>query len=135
MAGSSRRLIRTSGQSLAGLPWGLPAALAVVLAGVSLSGCASSHAASLARQACGYVTKAERFQRQADAASGPEAQALTVRATRQLELGEPLAALAAGDDGTWQALQANLAEATHLPNDLILPGLRADCAGIGAAGG
>ncbi|MHB1986887.1 MAG: hypothetical protein ACYCSF_02700 [Acidimicrobiales bacterium] len=110
----------------------LVALAALVLGtGTVLGGCADSHAASLAHQACGYVARAERLQREAGAARSPTSRLLVIRAERQLELAEPLAAIAAGDDPSWQALQANLGEVHRLPTALILPALRADCAAAG----
>ena len=93
-----------------------------------VTGCASSQAAALAHQACGHVAKAERLQHQADAASGARAHGFSIRAERQLEIAEPLAAMAAGDDPTWQALQADLSQVPRMPNSVILPSLRAACA-------
>lgn len=62
--------------------------------------------------------------------SGPHtARRLEHRAARQLALALPLAAQAAGLDGSWQALEANLQQTHNVPSREILPALRADCAG------
>ncbi len=129
MARAARRLSLTS---LRRARAGVIGPLALATAGVALAGCGSSGATSLAHQACAYVAKAATLQREANLASGTRAKALDAQATRQLELAEPLAAGAAGDNGSWQALQANLAETSELSASMILPAAKADCANGGA---
>jgi hypothetical protein len=102
-----------------------------VLLGVLLSGCASSHAASLAHQACAFVAKAERLRNEAASAAPAQAATLRNQAFHQLVLAGPYAALAAGDDPTYQALSANLAEVERLPTYLVFPALRSDCSKVG----
>ncbi|MGO9558341.1 MAG: hypothetical protein ACLPQS_03005 [Acidimicrobiales bacterium] len=129
MARAARRLRHTA---LLRTRAALVGPLAVAAAGVALTGCGSSAATSLAHQACAYVTKAANLQREANLATGARAKALESQATRQLELAEPLAAEAAGDDGSWQALQANLAETSELSASMIVPAAKADCVYNGA---
>lgn len=74
------------------------------------------------------MARAEHLLALSKKSSGAPAGALESRAERQLALAEPIAAVAAGDDATWQALQANLQNASSLPPSLIMPALRADCA-------
>ena len=42
----------------------------------------------------------------------------------------PLAAQAAGDDTTWQPLDATLSESNRVPLRFLLPALAAQCAGV-----
>ena len=41
------------------------------------------------------------------------------------------AAEAAGEDTTWQALEATLSESNRVPVHYLLPALSAQCAGVG----
>lgn len=50
-------------------------------------------------------------------------------------MAEPLAAVAAGDDTAWQALQTTLLQAGTVKVPVLLPALRADCSSPGGDGG
>jgi hypothetical protein len=96
-------------------------------AGFVLAGCAGS-GASLGREACANVATAEHLMAQARAVgAGTQGRRLQIEAERQLETAEPLAARAAGGDGSWQALQATLQEVGSVPIGVVLPAAKADC--------
>lgn len=113
----------------------LGAAGAAVVLGLPLlvSGCGGSQAAALAHDACARVAKARALQRRA-ANGGAGAPGLRRDALRLLQLAAPDAMLASSGDDTWDALSANLNEVGRLPVALIMPALRADCAGTGVTG-
>jgi hypothetical protein len=123
LAGSARRLSGAVALSAS-----------LLLGGTLLAGCAASHASALARQACGYVSRAEHLRVEAGTAAADEHASLLARADHELELAAPLAAVAAGDDPTWQALSANLAEIDRVPTSLVMPAIRADCSKAALAG-
>jgi hypothetical protein len=101
--------------------------------GIVLSGCGNQPPA-LVENACGHVRVAERLVSQESSSSGAALASLKGRTLRQLEIAEPLAAIAAGSNGSWQALQATLQEAETVPVPALLPALRAECS-AGASSG
>jgi len=55
---------------------------------------------------------------------------LRTEALDQIRAALPLAAVAAGEDTTWQALEATLSESNRVPLRYLLPALSAQCAGM-----
>lgn len=102
----------------------------VALSAGLLSACGSS-AAGPGAQACRDVTAAQHYMKAASATSGPAATSYKRRALHELDLAEPLAAEAAGTNGSWQALQANLQEVNGPPSQVIVRAVVADCSAIG----
>ncbi len=110
------------------------AAAAVAIAatcGAALSGCAHQDAAGLASRACIYVHRSLAIERESDRARGARAASLRLKALTQLSLAEPLAAVAAGEHTTWQALDATLSETNRVPEHDLVYALRAQCSGLG----
>jgi len=103
--------------------------LALVL-GAALTSCSGQGSGSLAGQACAHI---ERGITAADEAASRPAQAARLRAEAlaQIRVAVPLAAVAAGEDTTWQALEATLSESSRVPLRYLLPALQAQCAGVG----
>ncbi len=65
------------------------------------------------------------------AAAGPsEAAQLQSEVVDQVRAALPFAARAAGDNTTWQPLDATLSESNRVPVRLLLPALAAQCAGV-----
>jgi hypothetical protein len=106
-------------------------ALSALLAGATLSGCGSPSAGTLATQAC---TKVERsiglFNHAAYARTPARAAADRRAALIELRAALPLAAIAAGDDGTFQGLEATLSESNRVPEFRLIHALSAQCAAI-----
>jgi pectin methylesterase-like acyl-CoA thioesterase len=96
--------------------------------GVALTGCASGDAAGLARQACSHVELGLAAERKASTASRPEANHLEAVALDQVRAALPLAAVAAGEDTSWQALDATLSESNRVPLHYLVSALTAQCA-------
>lgn len=65
------------------------------------------------------------------ATSPAQARQLQTEALDQIRAAVPLAAEAAGEDTTWQALEATLSESSRVPLHYLLPTLAAQCAGVG----
>lgn len=106
--------------------------------GVTAAACGGG-GASQAAQACGYVRSslalfaASAHARQAGdltAAHSDAGKALT-----DLRLALPLASQAEASDGNWQPLMTTLSESSRVPERLLVPGLQAECAGVGVSGG
>ncbi|MGH9291967.1 MAG: hypothetical protein ACRDZ6_04200 [Acidimicrobiales bacterium] len=106
------------------------AAAVVVLVAVPSAGCAQSDAHALAVRVCGTVRSSLRLERRAEAASPAAAAPLRHRAVLALQNVEPMAAIAAGEDPTWQALQATLSEVGAVPLRLLAQALGAQCSGV-----
>ncbi len=98
-------------------------ALAVVL-----SGCASSNALALARQACGHVDQSVALFARSQSEQGTAAAADRTSALKQLRAGLPQAATAAGEDGQWQALMTTISESSRVPESDLVRALRLQCA-------
>lgn len=110
----------------------LAALVAVTIGcGALLAGCSSQDAAPLAQQACADVEKGIQAENQASAAGPARASLLSTEALTQIRAAVPFAAEAAGDDTTWQALEATLSESNRVPLHYLLPALSAQCAGVG----
>ena len=98
-----------------------------------LSGCADQNAAPLARQACVHVERA-LFVEHELASQPSQASKLRSEAIDQVRAALPLAATAAAEDTTWQALDATLSESNRVPLEYLLPALSAQCAGVARSG-
>lgn len=108
--------------------------LALVSGGV-LAGCSSEDATPLANQACVQVHHALAEERKAAAAPSPARAAyLQAVALDDVRAALPFAAEAAGDDTTWQALDATLSESNRVPLRYLLPALSSQCSGGGGNG-
>lgn len=105
------------------------------LGGGLLSACGGS-ADALGQQACREVTKALRLYHQAGQAPSPAA-ASRERARSLTDLRQALqdAARAGSSGGSWQALAATLSESNRVPEQDLVPALRAQCAPSTPAGG
>lgn len=118
----TRRRGRADGARRAGL------ALSLLLGASLLFGaCASADAAALAHQACRKVDRSLVLYARSERADGAEAAALRARALALLRAALPIAAVAAGEDSTWQALEATLSETNRVPEGNLLQALSAQC--------
>jgi len=100
--------------------------------GTVLASCAHQDAEALANQACSHVKLGIAAEHKAATASGAQAAHLQAVALDQIRAALPLAAVAAGEDTTWQALDATLSESNRVPLRYLMPALSAQCAsGVG----
>jgi len=97
------------------------------LAALAGAGCSQSDGRALAAQACRKVATSLRLQAESATATPAVARSLRQKAVIELERAEPLAAIAAGEDTEWQALQATLSEAGQVPERYLVTALRAQC--------
>jgi hypothetical protein len=102
-----------------------------LLCGASLTSCSSNGAAGLASQACAHIERGLAAAGKESSASPARAARLQVEVLAQIRAAVPLAAVAAGEDTTWQALEATLSESSRVPVHYLLPALAAQCAGVG----
>jgi hypothetical protein len=103
----------------------------VVLAlscGAVMTGCAQQDGAALAGQACSHVERGLAAERKATSASPVQAIQLKAEALEQVRAALPLAAVAAGDDTDWQALEMTLSESSRVPLKYLVGALAAQCA-------
>lgn len=108
--------------------------VAVVACG--LSGCASHDGADLARQACGHVERSlTLYQASLHATNPAVSTAQQSEAITQLRDALPIATIAAGQAGQYQALMATLAESDDLPESLLVHALSAQCAAADSTAG
>jgi hypothetical protein len=96
--------------------------------GVVLSGCGHQNAAALANQACAHVERGLAAERRAASVSRARAAHLEAEALDEVRAALPLASIAAGEDTTWQALDATLSESNRVPLSYLIPALTAQCA-------
>ena len=101
-----------------------------LLCGTVLTGCAHQDAAALANQACSKIERGLAKERQAASAGPAQASRLRTEALGYIRAALPLAAVAAGEDTTWQALDATLSESNRVPLHYLLPALAAQCASV-----
>jgi hypothetical protein len=101
-----------------------------LVCGAAFTGCSSQDAAPLASQACAHVERALTAAHKAAAAGPSEAAQLQSEVVDQVRAALPFAARAAGDNTTWQPLDATLSESNRVPVRLLLPALAAQCAGV-----
>jgi hypothetical protein len=98
--------------------------------GSVLTGCSSQGAGNLASQACAHVERGLAAAHKASSAGSAQAKVLRTEALDQIRAALPLAAVAAGQDTTWQALEATLSESNRVPLHYLLPALTAQCSGL-----
>jgi hypothetical protein len=96
--------------------------------GTILTGCAQGDAAALASQACAHVERGLAAERRASSARPAQAVELKAEALNQVREALPLAAVAAGDDTDWQALEITLSESSRVPLKYLVGALSAQCA-------
>ena len=99
-----------------------------------LGGCAHQAGTGLARLACGHVELALAAEREAALAGAPQAAHLRAVALDQVRSALPLAALAAGQNTTWQALEATLSESNRVPLHYLSRALTAQCSSSSGVG-
>jgi hypothetical protein len=99
--------------------------------GAALTGCSGQDSQALADQACTHVEHGLTAEHEAASAGAAQATQLRADALGQIRDAVPLAAEAAGEDTTWQALEATLSESSRVPLSYLLPALAAQCAGVG----
>lgn len=102
-----------------------------LVGGSVLTSCSGSGAQALAGQACAHIERGLAAAREASSATPVRAAQLRTEVLNQIRLAVPLAAVAAGEDTTWQALEATLSESSRVPVRYLLPALSAQCAGVG----
>ena len=112
---------------LARLVAGVTVALCSAMAFV---GCSAQDARALASQACRHVEQGLSEEQQAGRAGAARGAELRTLALDQIRDAVPYAAEAAGDDTSWQALEATLGESSRVPVRYLLPALSAQCAGV-----
>ncbi len=98
------------------------------LCALTLSTCGRS-AEQYATQACTFVNQSISIYKQA--AQDPSAKGFVKKEKEALALlrkALPLAALAAGTNGVWQALQATLSESNRVPESHLIDALSRQCA-------
>jgi hypothetical protein len=114
--------MRPSGSARCGV-----AIASLVVAG-TLAGCATSHALALAQLACEHVSHSISDYQDSLNATNPTTTANDQSAALlQLRYALTSAALAAGQDGQWQALMTTLAESSRVPEADLIPALEAQC--------
>jgi hypothetical protein len=93
------------------------------------AGCGTQDGDALAKQACGYVTSSITLYESSlsDKSASGEIH-LQDEAYDQLQLGLQPAALAAGDNGQWQALMTTISESSRVPEGVLVSALRQQCA-------
>lgn len=103
-------------------------AIFISICALALSACGRS-SGQYASQACGLVNRSISIYDQAakdpggKGSAAKEDEALTL-----LRKALPLAALAAGTNGVWQALQATLSESNRVPESRLIGALSQQCA-------
>ncbi len=106
-----------------------------VTAALALTSCSGS-GQGLARQACAHVDRSlQLYQRSQDAPTKAQAAADYAAAVGQLSLAQPDAALAASQDGQWQALMTTISESPRVPMNLLVHALTVQCAATSSPGG
>ncbi len=95
--------------------------------GAGLSACGNS-GVSLAREACGHITRSIALLHQSANHSDPARSAqLQQQAYQQLRTALPLTAEAAYDDNQWQALMTTVSESNRVAETTLIPALQAQC--------
>lgn len=83
----------------------------------------------MAKQACVYVTSSIAiYESSLEHKSASEASDLQNEAYDKLQLGLQPAALAAGDNGQWQALMTTISESSRVPEGVLVSALQQQCA-------
>ena len=94
----------------------------------ALTGCSSQDASALARQACAHVERGLAAEHEASSATHARAVQLENEAVNEVRAALPLAAVAAGEDTDWQALDITLSESSRVPLPYLVGALKAQCA-------
>ena len=97
------------------------ASLALVGLALATSACGASATAN-GTQACKLVRQSLAI------SAGNPSPSAQQRALELLRQALPLAAIAAGTNGSWQPLEATLSESNRVPLDHLRPALTAECA-------
>jgi hypothetical protein len=100
----------------------------VLSCSIALTACASGDAKALASQACTQVEHGLAAETKAARVDHAQAVHLQAVALADVRAALPFAAEAAGDDTTWQALEATLSESNRVPLRYLWPALTAQCA-------
>lgn len=104
--------------------------MTLLLAGTVLAACGAS-ASENSRQSCQFVEQSISQFNLAQQQTDPTlAAAYTKKALGLLGSALPLAAIAAGSNGEYQALQATLSETSRVPENLLISALSRECAQI-----
>lgn len=128
--GKDRKVDRRIGARHISLRRAVAIAVSLGLGGTVLAACGAS-ATTNAKQACGYVEKSISQYQLAQQQSNP--QKITKdknSALRYLGSALPLAAIAAGSNGEYQALGATLSESPRVPEKLLITALTRECAQV-----
>ncbi|MGO9028103.1 MAG: hypothetical protein ACLQOZ_05680 [Acidimicrobiales bacterium] len=100
----------------------------VVGGGIGLAACGGGGTA-LARQACVHIDRSiTLYQRSTDDTDPTRSAALSQQAYIELRQALPLAALAASQDGQYQALMTTVSESSRVPEVDLITALTAQCA-------
>ncbi len=103
------------------------ARLALVAASAALLSACAPSATQNAKTACGYV-KASIAEYEASISNGGgPIKPLQASALEKLREALPYAAIAAGSDGNYQALQITLSESSRVPEARLIPALKSQC--------
>ncbi len=104
--------------------------ITLLLAGAVLAACGTS-ASENARRSCQFVEQSISQLNLAQQQTDPtRSAAYAKKALGLLGSALPLAAIAAGSNGEYQALQATLSEASRVPENLLTSALSRECAQI-----
>jgi hypothetical protein len=108
------------------------AAIALVsTAGLLLTSCATNNSRAIALKACRDVDQSLRLVKMANIEPNPKkAASERARALNDLQIALPLASIAAGEDGQYQALMADLNESSKVPESILVPGLEQACQSV-----
>ena len=99
--------------------------------GAGIAGCSSQDSQALVNRACSHIERGLAAAHEAASVSPAQAMQLQAEALDQIRDAVPLAAEAAGDDTTWQALEATLSESSRAPLRYLLPALASQCEAVG----
>ncbi len=130
LTGKNRQMDRRIGIRSTSLIRGALIISAVGISGSVLSACGASASAN-AKQACGYVDQSISQFRLSTTQTNPAlAASYQKKALTQLGSALPLAAIAAGSNGVYQALMATLSESSRVPEKLLVNALTRECAQV-----
>lgn len=104
----------------------VPTSVAILSCSLALNACGPS-ASSYAHKACQLVNKSIAIYTNAEHYDAPKQAAAYDHALSLLRNALPDAALAAGTDNQWQALQATLSESDQVPESRLIASLKQQC--------
>lgn len=114
----------------------LLALAATAVLSVVASGCGNGNGDTLAKEACEYVgTSISSYEASLTAKSKSESTHLSDEAYDELQLATQPAALAAGDNGQWQALATTISESSRVPEGALVSALTLQCQVANSKGG